>query len=207
MSEEEKKDITEGITLEEETEEVNTGNAPLDAHIERQNRKAFLELEIQQLENQIMLDEEEFSEKELAETVEYLQTLNDRITENKALFNQYLKEYKELNKEERKETQGTSFFEYIPFWEYAYSICMAILGIPWVLTMLSYYIEDAIASSWALWLQYIMLFLLPILYIVPTIVLLLKLKEQHQKKFMLIFGIISAIEWIITLVIMLTALF
>ena len=206
MSLEEKKDLTDSIMVEEDTEVV-MNEAPLDKKIERQNRKAFLELEIQKLENQITIDEEKFNEKELSETVEYLQELSDKIANEKEQFDQDLKEYKQILKEERKETQGTSFFEYIPWWEYVYSVCMAILGIPWVLTMLSYYIEDAIASDWARWLQYSMLFLLPVLYIIPTIVLIFKLKEQHQKKYMLIFGIISAIEWIATIIIMISALF
>lgn len=200
------------ISLDDEEEETSAPEEEIrietrDPEMKVAERLQAIELELQRLEIELDRDQNDLDANGLNETVEYVDALNERIATNKKSFNALVKESRALQRERVESRQGTSFFEDVPLWEYIYTILMAIAGLPWIITMLAYFFYSAVgSSSTSTVLEAIILFSVPFIWILPSVVLFFTLKKGTGRKFFRWISIVFAVELVISLVIMIKAL-
>lgn len=120
-------------------------------------------------------------------------------------LNKLIDEYHELKKKKKELAKNfkKSKWEMIPLWMAVYAVCQFIFSFFLVQIQLSFYfttwLGGLIYKAWETgsWLFYVLLFVIPVLSLLASLIIFLKLKDRTKRK---IFAIIFAIHGLETLV-------
>ncbi|MDD3999524.1 MAG: hypothetical protein PHX62_01340 [Bacilli bacterium] len=189
--------------MENETKDLLDTNLEESISQESATRQEIFSIDVRLQEIDAILEKYEdvlFEKEEYilsAEEVEILQAEYSELKANK----------KRLNKSLKK-----SRWEAIPVWMGIYAVFQFIFSFLFIQFMISlnfaFWMADSVfkISNNQVWLFYVFLFLLPVLSLLASLIILLKIKNKERKKAFAVIYIIQGIETLITIIYMIVSI-
>ena len=129
-------------------------------------------------------------------------------------LNKLIDEYHELKKKKKELAKNfkKSKWEMIPLWMAVYAVCQFIFSFFLVQIQLSFYfttwLRGLIYKAWdtGSWLLYVLPFVIPVLSLLASLIIFLKLKDRTKRKIFAIIFAIHGLETLVTIVYMLVVI-